>query len=116
MTKGKKCLKMLKMAFYAQQLHSFNTMEARAITCFNMGNLVFKDWNPHKFTGKHAGDRWCLFSVCEGRDSYYHMRFECQLYTTKYRDSWDNAEFQVKLNQERIKRWKLPLIVVSGYL
>ena len=102
------------------QHHMFNTMEARAITCFNTGNLVFKDWNPHKFTGKHAGDRWCLFSVCEGRDSYYHVRFECKLYTTKYRDTGDpvkdNADFLVKLDQERIKRWKLPLIVVSGYL
>ena len=58
-------------------------MEARAITCFNTGNLVFKDWNPHKFTGKHAGDRWCLFSVCEGRDSYYHMRFECHVTTMR---------------------------------
>ena len=37
--------------------HTFNTMEARAITCFNTGNLVFKDSNPHKFTGKYAGDR-----------------------------------------------------------
>ena len=42
------------------------------------------------------------------------------MYSTKYRDTKnpvkDNAEFLVKLDQERIKRWGLPLIVVSGYL
>ena len=51
---------------------------------------------------------------------YYHVRFKCKLYTTKYRDNKnpvkDNTEFLVKLYQERIKRWGLPLIVVSGYL
>ena len=26
--------------------HIFNTMEARAITCFNMGNLIFKILTP----------------------------------------------------------------------
>ena len=40
------------------QHHTFNTMEARAITCFNMGNLVFKDSNPHKdkLKGNHVED------------------------------------------------------------
>ena len=53
----------------------FNMMEARAITCFNTGNLVFKDSNPHQMRTRNKGDRWCLGSACEGRDSYMYVRY-----------------------------------------
>ena len=57
--------------------------------------------------GQAGGDRWILFDVCEGRDMYHHVRFECKLYNTKYRDTGKpvcgNAEFLVKLDQERKK-------------
>ena len=57
--------------------------------------------------GQAGGDRWFLFDVCEGRDIYHHVRFECKLYNTKYRDTGKpvcgNAEFLVKLDQERMK-------------
>ena len=93
----------------------FNVMEARAVTCFNTGNLVFKDSNPHLFRNRDKGDRWCLERACEGRDSYEHVRYECKFYRTKYVDSGepvrDNAKFLIKLNMERIERWKTPLII-----
>ena len=54
-----------------------------------------------------GGDRWILFDECEGRDMYHHGRFECKLYNIKYRDTGKpvcgNAEFLVKLDQERMK-------------
>ena len=34
--------------------------------------------HPNWFKSKLCGDRWCLFDVCERRDSYYHVRFECK--------------------------------------
>ena len=98
---------------------TFTPMEERAITCFNTGNLVFKDTCPNKFKGKHE-DRWCLVNICEGRDSYHHVRYECQFYSTKYVNTGnpvrDNSKYLVALDRERQKRWKIPLIVVSGYL
>ena len=69
---------------------------------------------------KHQGDKWCLFRQCDGVDSYYHARWECQWYDTKYQDMGDpvadNAKFIVGLDKERKKRWGVPLIVVGGYL
>ena len=35
-------------------------VEARAITCFNTGNLVFKDSNPHQMRTRDKGDVWGL--------------------------------------------------------
>ena len=105
---------------FTHEHHTFSTMEERAITCFNTGNLVFKDTCPNMFREKHIFDRFCMFLGCDGRDSYAHVRFECKFYTTRYRDTGypvkDNAKFLVALDQERQKRWKTPLIVVSGYL
>ena len=68
----------------------------------------------------HIYNRWCMFLGCDGRDSYTHVRYECKFYTTRYRDTGypvkDNAKYLVGLDQERQKRWKTLLIVVSGYL
>ena len=95
--------------------YTFNVMEARAITCFNTGNLIFKEWNPQHFRSRYQGDRWCLVTACEGRDSYQHVRYECKFYQTKYIDCGepvrDNAKFILKLNKERIARWKTPLVI-----
>ena len=93
----------------------FNVMEARAITCFNTGNLIFKDQNPYQFRSRDKGDRWCLERACDGLDSYTHVRFECKFYKTRYVDTGepvkDNSRYILKLNQERIERWKTPLVI-----
>ena len=100
--------------------HLFNTMEARAITCFNTGNLVFKATRGWEMPPKYQGDKWCMFRQCEGVDSYHHARYECDWYDTKYVEMGDpvadNARFLVELDRERKRRWKVPLIVVGGYL
>ena len=64
---------------------------------------------------KDNGDRKCLFEPCGGTDSYFHIRYECQFYSTKYVDTKtdpnkDNAVFLVKLDEERRKRFKVNLI------
>ena len=83
----------------------FNMMQARALTCFNTGNLVFKDLNPHQFRNRDKGDQWCLERAFEGKDFYEHVRYECKSYKTRY------VEFLLRLNQERIARLKTPLII-----
>ena len=96
-------------------------MEARAISCYNTGNLGFKAWNPQMFRLKDKEDRNCLFRVCEGVDSYTHVRYECQHYDTKYVENYvntsvkNNAQFLTKLNIERRKKFGVPLIVTSGW-
>ena len=66
---------------------TFSPIEEKMIMYFNTCNLVFKDTypNPNMFKGK-CEDRWCIFTACEGRDHYHHVRYQCYLYTTKYRD------------------------------
>ena len=59
-------------------------MEARAVTCFNTGNMILKDTNPHQFRFRDTGDGWCLERACDGKDSYDHVRFECKI---RYVDS-----------------------------
>ena len=97
--------------------HRFDVSRARAITCFNTGNLVFKDTCPNMFRARDQGNRDCLEPACGGRDSYLHVRYECKFYTTKYVDTgkpvWDNAEYILALNRERIRRWRTPLVIVA---
>ena len=101
--------------------HTFVGMEARAISCYNTGNLGFKAWNPQMFRLKDKQDRNCLFRVCEGVDSDTHVRYEYQHYDTKYVENCvntsvkDNALFLTKLNIERRKKFGVPLIVTSGW-
>ena len=97
-------------------MEDFTPMEARAITCFNTGNLVFKTLCPQKFrTQDNDKDRSCLERACGGVDSYSHVRFECKFYSTKFVKTGspilDNAKYLVKLNEERIKKWKTPLVI-----
>ena len=100
---------------YIREHYEFDVMSARAITCFNMGNLVFKDTCPHIFRTRDQGSRNCLEPACGGEDSYIHVRFECRFYKSKFIDSGepirDNARYIMKLNEERIQRWKTPLII-----
>ena len=67
-------------------------MEARAIPCFNKGNLIFKNSNPKGFKGKYADNRLCTFDVCKEHDSYWYVRYDCKLNL-------------VALNQEIRKRY-----------
>ena len=45
---------MLKYRKVEQKQHMFNVLEARAITCFNTGNLVYKDTHPNRFRSGHV--------------------------------------------------------------
>ena len=97
--------------------HRFDVSRARAITCFNTGNLVFKDTCPNMFRTHDQGNRDCLEPACAGRDSYLHVRYECKYYSNKYVDTgkpvWDNAEYILALNREWIRRWRTPLVIVA---
>ena len=81
--------------------HTFSTMEARAITCFNTGNLGFKDTCPNLFREKDITDRWCMFFGCTGRDSYVHARWECKFYTTRYRDTGYPVQDNAKVTERQ---------------
>ena len=101
---------------HEHHMEDFTPMEARAITCFNTGNLVFKTLCPQKFrTQDNDKDRSCLERACGGVDSYSHVRFECKFYSTQFVKTGspilDNTKYLVKLNEERIKKWKTPLVI-----
>ena len=93
----------------------FTNAIGRAIACFNTGNLIMKSQNPHKMRLKDSGDRSCLFPGCGGEDTYKHVQYSCQFYSTKYKNNneavLDNAKFLVELNEERRLKFKTPLIV-----
>ena len=95
--------------------HTYDVMKARAISCYNTANLVFKTTCPHMFRTRDQGDKSCLFPQCDGYDSYVHVRYHCRWYKTKYISTGhaveDNANFLVKLNAERISRFKSVLII-----
>ena len=100
----------------AKSVPMITPMEARALTCFNISTLVYKTLCPQKFRTKDIEkDRSCLEGTCGGVDSYNHVRFECKYYTTKFikigLPLLDNARYLVKLNEERIKKWKTPLVI-----
>ena len=94
----------------------FSNMEARALSCFNTGNLVTKCTRPYMMRTRDKGDRSCLFVACGGVDSYHHIRYECEFYTTTYINTKtdpnkDNAKFILELDAERRTRFKTPLVV-----
>ena len=96
--------------------NKFSNMEARALSCFNTGNLVTKATRPHMMRSKDKGDRKCLFPACGGVDSYHHIRWECEFYSTVYIDTKtdpnkDNAVFLLALDAERQAKFKIPMIV-----
>ena len=93
----------------------FTNMMARAQACFNTGNLVMKSQSPHMMRLKDQGDRSCLFPACGGNDTYEHVRFECEFYSSKYIDTkecvLDNSKYLLKLDEERRIKFNTPLIV-----
>ena len=104
--------------FEKEHLNSsnFSNMEARALSCYNTGNLITKCTRPFMMRTRDQGDRSCLFNACGGKDSYSHIRYECEFYTTTYIDTKtdpnkDNAVFLLKLDEERRNKFKTPLIV-----
>ena len=98
--------------------YSYPIMEARAITVMRTGNLVFKNWAPHKFSKKHMGDLLCMVPVCQEKDTLEHV-MECPFYTTKFVDKEggikDWATYLVALNRERIAKFGQPMILCEGW-
>ena len=100
---------------FVHEHYEFDVMSARAIMCFNTGNLVFKDTCPYQFRTRDQGSKGCLEKACGGLDSYSHVRYECEFYDLKYVDNRepvkDNANFILKLNDEWIRRWRTSLVI-----
>ena len=93
--------------------NKFSNMEARALSCFNTGNLAMKTTRPFMMRTKH---RKCLFDACGSDDSYQHIHWECEFYDTVYIDTKkdpnkDNAKFILELDQECQKKFGIPLVV-----
>ena len=99
--------------------YTYGVMEARAITVMRTGNLVFKNWAPHKFAKKHMGDLLCLVPICQEKDTLKHV-MECEFYNSKFIEmhgpTKDWALYLVALNNERIDRFDQPLILTDGWL
>ena len=115
----KKIPKMLTLYEVTTEHHTFPMLEARAVTAWRTGTLVFKNWCPYRFRLKYQGDRKCLYPPCQGDDSLKHVKDECEFYSTKYIEKTgsmkDWAEYLVKLNTERMKEFKQPLILLDGW-
>ena len=107
---------------------TFPPMETRAIMAFNTGNLVFRGTKAFKFKGKMGGTNTCLFPMCNATDTLYHVMWNCEWYRQEGiipKDTWredgksvsrDLADYLLELNEFRIKRWQVPLIVIDGWL
>ena len=94
-------------------------MEARAIAVMRAGNLIFKNWAPHKIIKKHMGDLKCLVPICQEKDSLAHV-LNCEFYDTKFIETSEGnirdwATYLVKLNNERIDKFDQPLISCEGW-
>ena len=117
--KLRKIPKMLSLYEDTTEHHTFPMMEARAITAWRTGTLVFKNWCPYRFRLKYQGDRKCLYPPCQGDDTLFHVREECEFYSTKFIQTSgsikDWAEYLVKLNKERMREFKQPLILMDGW-
>ena len=117
--KLRKIPKMLTLYEETTEHHTFPMLEARAITAWRTGTLVFKNWCPYRFRLKYQGDRKCLYPPCQGDDTLDHVMEECEFYSTKYKMKTgsikDWAEYLVKLNTERMKEFKQPLILLDGW-
>ena len=74
----KKIPKMLALYEVTTEHHTFPMLEARAVTAWRTGTLVFKNWCPYRFRLKYRGDRKCLYPPCQGDDSLTHVKDECE--------------------------------------
>ena len=99
--------------------YDYPPFEARAITAYRTGNLVFKNWAPYKFPKKQRGDKTCLFQPCQEEDSLKHV-LQCEYYDTKFIEiddpTRDLASYLVRLHEERMKKFSQPLICCEGWL
>ena len=98
--------------------YSLPVIEARAITVMRTGNLVFKNWAPHKMLKKHMGDKLCLVPACQEKDSLEHV-MRCEFYSARFVEkeglTKDWATYLVALNHERIEKFSQPMILCEGW-
>ena len=117
--KLKKIPKMISWYDVTTEHHTFPMLESRAITAWRTGTLIFKNWSGFKMKLRYQGDRKCLFPPCQGDDTLQHVKEECEFYSTKFEEKTggmkDWATYLVKLNSERIKEFKQPLILMDGW-
>ena len=84
--------------------------EAKALLCWKVGCLKFKDhWRLYNST-KYGNTNW-LFKECKGKDDYNHVK-NCKFYDTRFTEDDDErfAKFLVSIHHERIIKFKMPLI------
>ena len=95
---------------------------ARVYSMLNLGLLVLKSNQPHKFRERDMNgpkDRSCLWPMCDGRDEWSHLvTNSCPFYSSKYIPTGDEIKdvclFIQKLNWERTKVFKTPLVIFGG--
>ena len=97
--------------FEKEHLNSFNfsNMEARALSCFNTGNIMTKCTRPFMMRTRDKGDRSCLFNACVG-DWTATDTSGMNVSSTPQHTNKDNALFLLKLDKERRVNIKLPIL------
>ena len=98
--------------------YTYTVMDTRAITALRTGNLIYKNWNPHKMRPRLMSDMTCLFQPCREPDTMKHV-LTCEYYTSKFEEkegpTRDWATYLVNLNRERIQKFGQPLISTEGW-
>ena len=95
---------------------------ARGYSMLNLGLLVLKTTQPHRFRERDMAspkDRSCLWPMCSGRDEWSHLvNNECDFYSSKFVSTGDEimdvCVFIQKINLERTKIFKTPLVIFGG--
>merc|ERR1712098_266674 len=91
---------------------SWPRSKSRAILLWRTGGLKFKTrWKLYNV--KRGIGIGCLMPVCPGLDNLDHVK-NCPFYETKWDNRWKDDEelatYLVKLNRERTRRFKMPIL------
>ena len=91
---------------------SWPRSKSRAILLWRTGGLKFKtQWKLYNV--KRGIGIGCLMPVCPGLDNLDHVK-NCPFYETKWDNRWKDDEelaiYLVKINRERTRRFKMPIL------
>ena len=91
---------------------SWPKIKAQAILAWRTGSLRLKtQWKLYNVKRGVGVD--CVMPLCDGPDTLDHIK-SCMWYETKWSDKWstesDIANFLVKINRERLKKVKMPIL------
>ena len=103
--------------------HEMPNNIARGLLLKELGLLITKDSQPHKFLERNMRspkDRECLFyPLCHERDTYRHLLSgECPYYSTRLKVTddpvMDEGIFIDKMSKERARLFMQPLVTFGG--